>query len=59
MIRDIKRAGIATIIVDKNVDALLSVCDQCLILAKGRVVFSGSAPELAENPEIHRKYLGV
>ena len=49
----------ATIIVDKNVDALLSVCDQCLILAKGRVVFSGSAPELAENPEIHRKHLGV
>jgi branched-chain amino acid transport system ATP-binding protein len=59
VIRDIKQAGIATIIVDKDVDALLSVCDRCLILAKGRVVFSGSASELAENPEIHRKYLGV
>ncbi len=59
VIRDIKQAGIASIIVDKDVEALLSVCDRCLILAKGRVVFSGSASELAENPEVHRKYLGV
>ncbi len=59
VLRDIKQAGIASIIVDKDVEALLSVCDRCLILAKGRVVFSGSASELAENPEIHRKYLGV
>ncbi len=59
VIREIKRAGIATIIVDKNVDALLSVSDHCLILAKGRVVFSGSAPELAASPETHRKHLGV
>ena len=59
VIRDIKQAGIASIIVDKDVAALLSVCDRCLILAKGRVVFSGSAAELAANPEVHRKYLGV
>ena len=59
VIRDIKQAGIASIIVDKDVSALLSVCDRCLILAKGRVVFSGSAAELAANPEVHRKYLGV
>jgi branched-chain amino acid transport system ATP-binding protein len=59
VIRGIKKAGIATIVVDKDVNALLSVSDQCLILAKGRVVFSGSAAELAENPETHRRYLGV
>jgi branched-chain amino acid transport system ATP-binding protein len=59
VIRDIKKAGIATIIVDKDVNALLSVCDRCLILAKGRVVFSGDAAELAENPETHRRHLGV
>ncbi len=59
VILDIKKAGIATIIVDKDVNALLSVCDRCLILAKGRVVFSGDAAELAENPETHRRYLGV
>jgi branched-chain amino acid transport system ATP-binding protein len=59
VIRRIKAAGIATIIVDKDVKALLSVCDRCLILAKGRVVYSGAAAELTHNPEIHRKHLGI
>ena len=59
VIRRIKAAGIATIIVDKDVKALLSVCDRCLILAKGRVVYSGAAAELEGNPEIHRKHLGI
>jgi branched-chain amino acid transport system ATP-binding protein len=59
VIRDIKKAGIATIVVDKDVNALLSVCDRCLILVRGRVVFSGGAAELAENPETHQRYLGV
>ena len=59
VIAHIKEAGIATIIVDKDVKALLNVCDQCLILAKGRVVFRGEARELEENPEIHLNYLGV
>ncbi len=59
VIARIKEAGIATIIVDKDVKALLGVCDQCLILAKGRVVYRGEARELDENPEIHVNYLGV
>ncbi len=59
VIARIKKAGIATIIVDKDVNAHLGVCDQCLILAKGRVVYRGETRELVENPEIHVKYLGV
>ncbi len=59
VIRQIQQAGIATLIVDKDIKALLSVCDRCLILAKGRVVFSGSAVELGARPEIHQRYLGV
>lgn len=59
VLRRIKAAGIATIIVDKDVRALLSVCDRCLILAKGRVVYSGTATELKDNPAIHRQHLGI
>jgi branched-chain amino acid transport system ATP-binding protein len=59
VIRQIKTAGIATIIVDKDVGALLSVCDRCLILAKGRVVYSGNSADLKANPGIHQKHLGV
>jgi branched-chain amino acid transport system ATP-binding protein len=59
VIRQIQQTGIATLIVDKDINAVLSVCDRCLILAKGRVVFNGSAAELAARPEIHHRHLGV
>ena len=59
VIRDIKAAGIATIIVDKDLKTLLAVCDRSVILAKGRVVFSGSAADLEADPAIHQKHLGV
>ncbi|MBC8268550.1 MAG: ABC transporter ATP-binding protein [Rhodospirillaceae bacterium] len=59
VVRRIKETGIATILVDKDVDALLSVSDKCLILVKGTAVFSGSSTELAANPDIHVQHLGV
>ena len=59
VIRKVKEAGIATIIVDKDVDAVLSVSDKSLILIKGQVVFSGSSRKLANNPDIHVQHLGV
>jgi branched-chain amino acid transport system ATP-binding protein len=59
VLRRIKAAGIATLIVDKDIRTLFSVCDRCLILAKGQVVYSGPAAELAANPDIHVRYLGV
>ncbi len=59
VVRQVKETGIATIIVDKDVDAILSVSDKSLILVKGQVVFSGSSAELAANPDIHVQHLGV
>lgn len=59
VIGQIKEAGIATIIVDKDVRAHVDVCDHFLILAKGRVVHSGPSRELVDNPEIHLAHLGV
>ncbi len=59
VLAQIKETGIASLIVDKDLKALLSLCNRCLILAKGELVFSGSAAELADNAEIHVRYLGV
>ncbi len=59
VIRAIKAEGVATLIIDKDVKSLLSVSDHCIILSKGRVVYGGSADELAQKPEIHQRYLGV
>ena len=59
VVRSIKRSGIATVIVDKDIKALLELADRNLIISKGRIVYEGSSAELAANPEIHTRYLGV
>jgi branched-chain amino acid transport system ATP-binding protein len=55
----IKQSGIAAVIVDTDVKALLAVADRNIILNKGRIVYEGTSAELAANPELHQQYLGV
>ncbi len=59
VVRVIKAAGIATLIVDKDLETILRVCDHCVILAKGEVVHAGPASDLAADPEIHVRFLGI
>ncbi|HEY5673353.1 MAG TPA: ABC transporter ATP-binding protein [Malonomonas sp.] len=59
VVRQIKQSGIAAVIVDKDIKALLELTDRNIILSKGRIVYEGSSLELAANPEIHTRHLGV
>ncbi len=59
VIREIRNTGIASIIVDKDLKALLRISDRCIILSKGRVVYQGSASDLESRPDVHMLHLGV
>ena len=59
VIREVKQTGMAAIIVDKDLKTLLRISDRCVILAKGQVVWQGTAAELDANPEVHVQHLGV
>lgn len=59
IIRTVKDDGIATIIVDKNLEVLLDLADCNVILVKGRVVFNGGSDELRSRPDLLKKYIGV
>jgi branched-chain amino acid transport system ATP-binding protein len=59
VVRHIKEAGLSVIIIDKDVNALLDVCDRNYIISKGQVVYHGTSGELREKPELHKQYLGV
>ena len=59
IIGQIKQAGIAAVIVDKNFAAVSNVADRVVILVKGAVVHEGASAELQAQPELHLKYLGV
>jgi len=47
------------LIIDKNVRALTRIADTHYIIEKGRIVWTGSSPELAAHEEVQHRYLGV
>ncbi|MBK8906914.1 MAG: ABC transporter ATP-binding protein [Rhodospirillales bacterium] len=59
VIARIKRAGIACIVVDKNVGKLIDVADRHVILVKGEVVFDADGAALMQDPDFLHRHLGV
>jgi branched-chain amino acid transport system ATP-binding protein len=56
---DLKAAGQAILVIDKNVEALTEICDRHFIVEKGHLVWSGNSADLRANPDIQHQYLGV
>ena len=55
----LKESGLAILVIDKNVGALLRVADRHFLIERGRVVWSGASSDLAANPDMQHRYLGV
>jgi len=55
----IRAAGIATLIVDKTVEAVTALADRVVIIVKGEVAFEGAPATLKAEPELMRRHLGV
>ncbi len=59
VIATVRATGIASVVVDRNVHAVLATVDRAVVLEKGRVVLSGVAAELAAQPAALDRYLGI
>ena len=55
----LKAAGQSILVIDKNVEALIRIADRHYLIERGKVVWTGSSPELAAAPAIQHRYLGV
>ncbi len=55
----LKAAGQSILLIDKNVEALTRLADRHYIIEKGRVVWTGTSPELAADAALRRRFLGV
>jgi branched-chain amino acid transport system ATP-binding protein len=55
----LKREGQSILVIDKNVQALIRLADRHYIVEKGRIVWTGPSAELAANPSLQHRYLGV
>ena len=58
MITELKRLGVAVLLVEQNARVALGVCDRGYIMEKGLIVFAASVTELRESP-VTREKLGV
>jgi len=58
IVAQLKYRNIGVLITDHNVDETLSITDRAYLLFEGRVLFQGTAEELAENETVKEKYLG-
>src|SRR5579864_5596351 len=55
----LKAGGLAILVIDKNVGALIHVADRHFLIERGRVVWSGASRDLAAAPDVQHRYLGV
>lgn len=58
IVAKLKYKNIGILITDHNVDETLSITDRAYLLFEGKVLFQGSAAELAANEIVREKYLG-
>lgn len=58
IVHDLKNRGIGVLVTDHNVHETLSITDRSYLLFEGKIFKSGSAQELADDPDARRLYLG-
>ena len=58
IVHDLRTKGYGVLITDHNVRETLRITDRAYIMAEGKILISGTAQELAVNPEARRIYLG-
>jgi branched-chain amino acid transport system ATP-binding protein len=59
VIREIKAAGLTTLLVEQNLYSALAVADRCYVLDQGTIVYEGTPDELRANDDVLRRYLHV
>jgi branched-chain amino acid transport system ATP-binding protein len=59
VIGDLRREGLAILLVEQNLPLALTIADRVHILSRGRIVHSSTPAELMASEEIKSRYLGV
>ncbi len=58
IIKDLKARGLGILLTDHNVRETLSITDRAYLIADGRILISGTADDLINDPEARKIYLG-
>lgn len=58
IIKDLKERGLGILLTDHNVRETLAITDRAYLISDGKVLISGTAEDLINNPEARKIYLG-
>ncbi|MDS1029788.1 ABC transporter ATP-binding protein [Bacillota bacterium LX-D] len=58
VIRNIYNQGMTILLIEQNATAALKIADYGYVLESGKIVLEGPGPELAENDDVKKAYLG-
>lgn len=58
IIKDLKKRGLGILLTDHNVRETLAITDRAYLVADGRILISGTAQDLINDPKARRIYLG-
>lgn len=59
IIREINSQGTSILLVEQNALMALSIANRAYVLETGKIVLSGSAKEVRDNPQVKAAYLGI
>jgi len=59
MLRDLKREGLAVLLVEQNIRMAMALADDIYVMANGRIVHQAAPSDLAEDRSVLDRYLGV
>ncbi len=59
IVKMLKEAGITILLVEQNARAALAIADHAYVLETGSVTLEGPGPELLDNDDVRRAYLGM
>ena len=58
VIRRLRARGVTVVAIEHTMHAMTSLVDRFVVLNFGRIIATGTAKEVAENPEVIEAYLG-
>ncbi len=58
IIKELKNRGLGILLTDHNVRETLSITDRAYLIADGKILISGTAQDLINDPEARKVYLG-